>query len=154
MKASASVVIDQPIERVFAFVADVEHMDRWVDGVTEPRLTSEGPVGVGSTFVSKYTYADKTHDIAYVVTAYDPPRRHAVKSTSGPFPFEGWVDLETVAGGTYVTNTIDAGSDSPFTAIMFALLGPFLRLMMRRRLRAELELLKASLETPSPAGAV
>ena len=150
MKASASVVIDRPIEEVFAFVADVENADRWVNGVTEPRRTSEGEFGVGATFASKYTWGNKTHDITYVVTAHDPPTRHAVKSTSGPFPFEGAIDLEAVAGGTWVTNTIDAGTDSIATSVIFALFGPLLRMSMRKRLRAELAGLKATLEGARP----
>jgi hypothetical protein len=145
MRASVSEMLDQPIEEVFAFVASVEHMGHWVNGVSEPRRTSEGPFGVGSTFASKYTYGNKTHDIAYVVTAHDPPTRHAVRSTAGPFPFEGVVTLEPVGRGTRITNTIDAGADSTFTSVIFVLFGPLVRMMMRQQLRKELQSLKAAL---------
>jgi len=146
MKASVSIRIDQPIDKVFAFAANIENMDQWVTGVSEPKLTSEGDFGVGSTFTSKYTYGGGTHNITYVVTDYDPPTRHAIKSTSGPFPFEGLIELETSGSQTQITNTIDAGADSKATSIMFAVLGPILRIMMRRQLRGELEALKTILE--------
>lgn len=147
MKASTSMVITRPIAEVFAFVADPLHMDRWVSGVTEPQRSSSGDLGVGSTFASKYTYAGKTHDITYIVTAYESPRRYDVKSTSGPFPFEGRLDLVPVGTGTRITNTINAGSDSRATSIMFVLFGPILRRMMRQRLHKELDMLKAVLKS-------
>ena len=146
MQASASIIIDKLIDAVFAFAANVENMDKWVIGVTEPRRTSDGAFGVGSTFFSKYTYGGKTSDINYVVTAHEPPRRHAVKATSGPFPFEGTIDLEPAGNGTKITNTIDAGSDSTATSVIFFLCGPVLRVMMRKQLRKELEGLKQILE--------
>jgi len=147
VQASVSIIIERPIAAVFAFAANVENMDKWVVGVTEPRRTSDGQFGVGSTFFSKYTYAGKTHDINYVVTAYDPPRRQAVKSTSGPFPFVGTIELEAAGSGTKITNTIDAGSDSAATSAIFFLCGPLLRRMMRKQLRKELEELKKNVES-------
>ena len=70
----------------------------------------------------------------------------AVEATEGPFPFEGLIEVEPIEGGTRVYNTIDAGSDSFFTSVTFALLGPLLRMFMRRQLRGELETLKSRLE--------
>jgi uncharacterized protein YndB with AHSA1/START domain len=149
MRASASAVIDRPVEEVYAFVTAVENLDQWVAGVTEPRRTSDGEFGVGATFSSKYTYAGNTHHVSYVVTAHDPPARHAVKATSGPFPFEGILELEPVAGRTKITHTIDAGADGVATQVVFTLCGPLLRVLMRKQLRKELEGLKALLEDGS-----
>ena len=55
MRASVDMVISAPIEEVWTFVSDLENMDKWVTGVTEPQLTSEGEVRAGSTFTSQYT---------------------------------------------------------------------------------------------------
>ncbi len=146
MKAAASAVIDKPIEEVFAFVANAENMARWVVGVAEPKWTSNGVRGVGATFASKYTYAGNTHHLTYEVTAHDPPSCYAVKATSGPFPFEGLLELEPVGGKTKITNTIDAGADGAATRVIFVLFGPLLRILMRKQLRKELEGLKVLLE--------
>ena len=70
MKAAAEIVVNKPIQDVWAFVSNIENMDRWVKGVTEPKWTSEGEMGVDSTFASKYTYRNKTFDIVYSVTAF------------------------------------------------------------------------------------
>ena len=129
------------------FAAKVENMARWFTGVTEPRLTSDGDYGAGSTFASKYTYGGKTHDMAYEVVAYSPPVQHGFKSTSGPFPVQAYLELRSVGSDTEVTHTIDAGSDSTITSVMFALLGPFLKIMMRKQLRRELANLKVAVES-------
>ena len=146
MKAGTSIVVERPIEDVWAFVANIENMDKWVVGVSEPRLSNGRDMGVGATYTSKYTYAGKTQTIDYEVTAYEPHRHFATRSTEGPFPFEGELDLERVGQGTKVTNTIDAGSDGLFTTITFKLLGPLVRISMRRQLHKELVALKSILE--------
>ena len=146
MKAGTSIVVERPIEDVWAFVANIENMDQWVVGVSEPRLSNGRDIGVGATYTSKYTYAGKTHTIDYEVTAYEPHRHFATQSTEGPFPFKGELDLERVGQGTKVTNTIDAGSDGLFTTITFKLLGPLVRISMRRQLHKELVALKNILE--------
>ena len=95
LASSTTVEIDRPIAEVWAFIADLENMPQWVNGVTEPAHTSTGPFGEGSTFTSLYTYACRTHSVSYAVTAFEPPR---VEATEGPFPFRGRMTL-TLAGG-------------------------------------------------------
>ena len=146
MRASVDMVISAPIEEVWTFVSDLENMDKWVTGITEPQLTSEGEVRAGSTFTSQYTYRGKTFDMAYLVTEFSSLSRLAIESTSGPFPFEGIVDLRPTAGGTKVTSTIEAGADSVVTSLIFVLFGPLVRVMMRRQLLRELNTLKTILE--------
>ncbi len=146
MKASASIVIDRPICEVWDFVADIGNMDKWVNGVSDPKPVSEGEWGVSSTFESGYTYAGKTHTITYEIIGFDPPNRVSMRSTSGPFPFEGWTELREEKDGTHLINTIDAKPTNAFLSIWFAALGIVLRMMMRIQLHKELVLLKARLE--------
>lgn len=97
LSATATIEIERPIEEVWGFVADLENMPHWVKGVSEPALTSDPPLAEGSAFTSLYTYARRTHQIDYEVTAFDAPRRYAVKSTGGPYPFEGALDLASAS---------------------------------------------------------
>ena len=147
MKASANILIDRPILEVWDFVADIRNMDKWVNGVSDPRPMSDGEWGVGSAFESGYTYAGNTHTITYEITGYDPPNRMAMRSTSGPFPFEGCVELREDGHGTRLTNTLDAEPTNIFLTLWFATMGIVLRMMMRIQLRKELTLLKAELES-------
>ena len=146
MKATASILVDSPISSVWDFVADVANMEKWVNGVSDLARTSEGEFGIGSTFQSSYTYAGKTHPVTYVITEFDPPRRIAMRSTSGPFPFEGSTELREETEGTRVFNTIDARPTNAFLTVWFAIFGVVLRLMMRRQLSKELVELKSHLE--------
>ncbi len=48
-KDSANVVINPPVKEIFAFAFNPENEARWISGLIESRLTSEGPMGVSST---------------------------------------------------------------------------------------------------------
>lgn len=150
MKSSASLLINRHINEVWDFVADIRNMDKWVNGVSDPEPTSEGNWGVGSTFKSDYTYSGKVHPITYVITQFDPPYRLSIRSTSGPFPFEGHTELREEKDGTRLINSIDAKPTNLFLTAWFAVLGVVLRMMMRIQLKKELVRLKATLEGGEP----
>jgi len=44
----ASVVINQPIDKVFAYVTDSGSWPQWEDGLLKVEQTSKGPMGVGT----------------------------------------------------------------------------------------------------------
>lgn len=145
MQTAATVEMPRPIEEVFAYISDLEHMEEWVVGVEDVRLVSGEEGTEGARYESAYRYGGKVHEMAYEVTAVDPPRYFAMRG-DGPFPFEGELELEAIPGGTRVTNRLDAGADGRFTAVMFVVFGPILRLFMRRRLAAELDELRRTIE--------
>ena len=66
-----SVVINQPVERVFAFVSDFENDPPW-SGVTGVRRTSAGPLGVGTTFQLTRRLLGRCLDVILEVTRYLP----------------------------------------------------------------------------------
>jgi uncharacterized protein YndB with AHSA1/START domain len=146
MKASATVTINAPIERVFAFVATIENMDLWVNGVTEPRWTSERIMETGATFGSFYGNAGNIHEVTYEVTALEAPTKLATRSTSGPFPFDSEIVLVAVEEKTRVTNTLDARATNSAMSVWFALGGILIRPFMRRQLERELMLVKTLME--------
>ena len=146
MKASANILIDRQVSEIWDFVADIRNMDKWVNGVSDPVPTSEGDWGVGSTFKSDYIYAGKIHPITYVITEFDPPCRLSIRSTSGPFPFEGHTELREEKDGIRLINSLDAKPTNLFLTVWFAVLGVVLRMMMRIQLKKELVRLKATLE--------
>lgn len=147
MKGSATAIIHKPINEVFSFITNVENQDQWVDGSSDTKITSEGKIKKGSTFKGKYRYSGKTHDIKYGVVNFSPPTSFGVKSTEGPFPFEGLLNLKDINGQTEIANTIDAGSDHIITSIMFILLKPLIRRQMNKQMKSELMMLKSILES-------
>jgi hypothetical protein len=146
MKGSAKVIINKAIEEVYTFITDVRNNDKWVEGASDTHLTSEGEIRVGSVFEGKYTYSGKTHDISYEVVTMSPPNQFGVKSLTGPFPFENWLDLKDMSGKTEISNTIEAGSDHFITTLMFIFLKPILRRQMNKQMEKELINLKKLIE--------
>ena len=56
IKAEQTVVIDRPIEEVFAYVTDQTNTPYWQAGLVEVQRTTAGPIGVGTkhTFVRNF----------------------------------------------------------------------------------------------------
>ncbi|HZG48062.1 MAG TPA: SRPBCC family protein [Thermoleophilaceae bacterium] len=144
MKAAAEVVVERPLEAVWLWASDPRNWENWLDGVSDVRL--RGRLEQGARLTSRYRYAGRTHDIEYEIVERTPARRQVVRSISGPFPFEGVLELAEEAAGTRVRQTVHAGSDSALTSVILALGGPLLRRGMNRRIGTQLERLKAGIE--------
>ena len=49
-KIEANVIIDRPVEDVWSFMLDVSSLPKWIPGNLEGKVTSEGPIGMGTRF--------------------------------------------------------------------------------------------------------
>src|SRR5512143_291695 len=106
-KIELSIVINRPVEEVFAFLSDFENNPKWQSTSVEARKISEGPVGAGTTYQAVTTILGRRINSEQEITQYEPNRLVARKSTAGPFPFEVEVKFERAEGGTRVTAAID-----------------------------------------------
>ena len=92
-----TIEIQKPLEEVFSFVADFENVPRWNYYVTAVRRLSPGPIAEGTRFAQQR----KTDRQQFTVTAYEPHRRIAVKTTPESRPQLAMdFELEPVEGGT------------------------------------------------------
>jgi uncharacterized protein YndB with AHSA1/START domain len=109
----SSTTIRRSVEEVWAFISDPRNTSKWDPGVLDVRVTSAGPVGVGTTLQS--VHKGGAMDIA--VIEYEPKERFVLKFTRGPL--EGsWVRyaMEPVDGNTKLTRTLNlrsSGSRAP-----------------------------------------
>ena len=97
--------IDRPIEEVFAFLADGENDPKFSPRVLKITKTSEGPPGVGTTYVSAVKDAGLKSDREFKLTAFDPPTRirwTELSSNLVTVP-QGGYDLAPEDGGTRLT---------------------------------------------------
>src|SRR5215813_14235333 len=94
-----STMINRPVEEVFAFVSNPENYPKWVSGSSDVTITSTGPIGVGTTFRSAFTFLGRRIEGEVEFTEYEPNRSYAQKTTSGPLPVESRVTFERVEGG-------------------------------------------------------
>ena len=148
LDADATVRISRAIEDVWAVVGDALRTPEWVDAIANMTHAST-ETGVGATYAGDFSYRGKTFPTTFLVTAYEAPRLFAMASEDGPFPFRQRLTLAPDGDGASVTNWIEAGSDGWFTAAMFVLARPLLRVLMRRQLRSEVEALRALLDGPA-----
>jgi hypothetical protein len=100
-----SVDIARPLEEVFAFVANSANDALWGSNLMEVTKISPGPIGMGARFRYKARFAGWQFELVREVTEYEPNRRQAVKTISGPLRFGGVRTFEAIPGGTRLTLT-------------------------------------------------
>ena len=101
----ATVVIDRPIEEVFAFLADGENDPKFSPRVQEIAKTTEGPPGVGTVYASTVKDAGMETKREFRLTGFEPPTRirWAEASKNLVTAPEGGYDLARDGSGTQVT---------------------------------------------------
>ena len=103
IKDSVSIVINQPIEKVFEYVSDIARSKEWQEDLIEAKKTSEGPTGVGTTFTYVRQLLGRKVEAPGQITEYVPNRRWTIESKSGPLQFKGTYALEPGEMGTTMT---------------------------------------------------
>jgi uncharacterized membrane protein len=136
-----SVVINRPVEEVFAWVSDLESDPQWITAVSEKKKTSAGPVGVGTTFRDTGAFLGRQIENTYEITEYESNAKFGFKTVSGSIPVEMTFTFEPVAGGTRVTQ---AGEGE--VAGLFKLAEPIFARIMKRTLDTDLANLKDLME--------
>lgn len=72
-------------ERLWPYIEEPELQKKWMKGLIENRLTSEGPSRVGSRFRMKIKEGGRVVEFDGEVTAHDRPRHLAVRFWGGSF---------------------------------------------------------------------
>jgi uncharacterized protein YndB with AHSA1/START domain len=132
-----STTVKRPVEEVFAVLSDFSKGSKWQSGEVEPaKKTSDGSIGVGTTWhaVSKVVGRKVESDITF--TEFETNRK-IVFTLTKPFPVTSTVMLETVAGGTRVSQTIEAEPGG-----FFKLAEPLVVTMTRRQFQNDLDNLR------------
>jgi uncharacterized protein YndB with AHSA1/START domain len=101
----ATVVIDRPIEDVFAFLADGENDPKFSPRVLEIAKTTDGPPAAGTVYASTVKDAGIKTRREFRLTEFEPPTRIRWTEVSKNLVTapEGGYDLAPEGGGTRVT---------------------------------------------------
>ena len=101
----ATVVIDRPIEEVFAFLADGENDPKFSSRVLEISKTTDGPPGVGTGYASTVKDAGVKTKREFKITEFTPPTRIRWTEVSKNLVTapEGGYNLASEGSGTRVT---------------------------------------------------
>jgi carbon monoxide dehydrogenase subunit G len=135
------VVINRPLQDVFAFISDMENDPPWTSA-TEVRRTSPGPLGIGTTFRQKARFLGRNLELPFEVVGYEPNHSIAVTATSGILSLEGSRIVDPV--GEHATRVTASGGGHARGVLRLA--EPLLAAIGARQLRGMLARLKEVLE--------
>jgi uncharacterized protein YndB with AHSA1/START domain len=139
-KIVVSTLIRKPVKQVFDFISTPENGGRWQAGASETRRTSQGPMGLGSTFQSASQDRDGPIENNFEVTAFKPERKFAFKSVSTQMSTSYIFDA--VEAGTRLTATTQPPDPVGFLKIA----SPFLARQFKRRFVGDIARMKNLLE--------
>jgi uncharacterized membrane protein len=144
---SSMIVIDAPIERVWAELADVEGQPRWMHEMKAVRLLGSGPVGVGTEGEADVRIFGISVTDPVRITEFEPPHRFGI-SHEGTFGGRGNITLESGADATTTIVRWDEVLIPPALPHLGAVvMAPALGAIFQ----ADLVRLKELVETGSPA---
>ena len=97
----STVVIDRPIDEVFAFLADGENDTKFSARVLEIAKTTDGPIGVGTVYSSTVKDGGVKFKRQFKLTEFEPPTkiRWTEVSTGPVITPEGGYDLAPAGDG-------------------------------------------------------
>jgi uncharacterized protein YndB with AHSA1/START domain len=142
IKAERTVVIDRPIEEVFAFVTDQTNTPAWQAGLLDVQRTTPGPIGVGTRHTLVRSFLGRRMEAENEYVSYEPGKLVTFRTTSGP-PLVASYLFEPAPGGTRLTSRVELHG-----AGLFGLMEPVIGAGLRREMKAALPALKALLEIP------
>ena len=94
----STVVIDAPIERVWAVIADIERQPEWMLDLKSVRILTPPPVGVGTMAEGTVRILGLTVTDPITITEFAPPHRFAIRH-EGTYSGEGVITLDPRTGG-------------------------------------------------------
>jgi hypothetical protein len=142
-KIEASVVVDRPVEEVWKFVIDFPNAPKVDPDLLECKVTSEGPLGVGTTLQSKRTTRG-AHLIVWSVTEYEPGRK-LIAEVASPQMMRGSRNMMTCESAEGKTK-VDIAWDLKLNGF-YSLLGPLLAPGFKKTCETQLSNLKHVLES-------
>ena len=137
-----SIVINRPIEEVFAFVANFENHPKWESNFQKVKLLASIPTGVGTTYQCELKLPGQTATSKFEITEYEVNKKIAFEAeAAGPAKPNGSFLFEAVPGGTKTTLL-----PRPEFRGIFKLLEPMMAGYVRKQNQEHLIKLKQILE--------
>ena len=99
-RIEGEVVVARPVDEVFGYVADERHEPAYNPRMLRADLLTGEPVGLGSRFAAFMATRPRPMRMDTELTGFDPPRRLALRTTSGFGEVTGGITFDAVAGGT------------------------------------------------------
>lgn len=133
-----SVLVDAPVERVFAAVAHAEQFADAVPQIAEVEFLSEATIGVGTRFKETRQVNGRSGSTVLEVTEYVPNRRVTIVSDAGGTLWETVLTTDPKGAATELGMVMQA---RPHT-LLARISTPMIKGMVVRGLEADLEAVK------------
>lgn len=142
MHLESSVVVNRPVEEVWAFATDMFNLPRLGGGTLQLRQTTPGPIGVGATLHARGVILGFEGRVSGTITEWDPPHAFTVSARgAGIRSIFLRETYEVTAEGTKIVRVgeIERG---PILKLLWLIVGP----LLRRRWDAHTQNIKRLLE--------
>ena len=104
---SSAIVINQPAEKVFAFLSAVEKYPNWQPALKSVKVTPAGPVALGSVYAYTTEVLGRAYETKMQVSAFELNKKWAVKTIGLPRSTETVYLLEAAGAGTKLTLSME-----------------------------------------------
>ena len=142
IRVEDSIVIQRPIEEVFAFLADQTNAPHWQSGLLEVRRTTDGPLGVGTKHTAVRKFMGRRLEATNEYVVYEPNKEVTFKGTAGSAEFQHSYITESTPDGTNLVSRMKMESKG-----LFGLAEPLITRSLRREFAHSLSELKDILES-------
>jgi hypothetical protein len=134
-------MVYRPIWQVFDFISSPENDFQWQYGTLASARISEGVGTIGTLFRSIGHLMGRRVESTFEVTEYEPNKKYAFKSLSGPLQSQTSYAFEITEGSTKITVSTQANLVNPLQ-----MAEGILEKQMRKQLKENLAMLKDLLE--------
>jgi len=136
-----SVDIKRPVDKVFAYQIEAKNWPKWQSFIPEAEQTSQGSIGVGTTFKGTNHMLGLTMKWTAKATEYEPNVKWAKNITAGSTIIEERMTFDPIEIGTRFTIVYDMKVGG-----LMKLFSPMIVSSMRKETRKSLGNLKSILE--------
>jgi uncharacterized membrane protein len=141
-KIKASIIIDKPVDEVFAYITNVKTWPLWESGLLEAEQTSDGPLNVGTTFRGVNQAFGQRMEWTSEVINYVPSKSWGQKIVSNGWSTKESLTFEPFQGKTTkfsLVSELEMGG-------LLKLFAPFVAHKMQKQIGKNLVRLKDILE--------
>jgi uncharacterized protein YndB with AHSA1/START domain len=140
-KIAESVEINCPIDKVFIYTTDAKSWPKWHGAIPEAEQTSQGPMGVGTTFEGKSHMMGMTSKWTAKTTEYETNKKWGKIIDSGSIIIDDKLLFDTTDKGTKFMMVYDVKVSG-----FLKLLSSIIMSSMHKQLKLDVITLKRLLE--------
>jgi uncharacterized protein YndB with AHSA1/START domain len=138
-----SVLINRPVEEVFAYVTDLDTWSMWQSDLIEVKKTSPGSLAAGSTYTVVTVVRGREQEVNYTVTEFESNNKIAA-SSPGNFTIKNQTIFIQVDEGTRIRRLTDISAGG-----IYKIFEPLGARLFKKQVESSYETLKELLEEPS-----